>query len=486
MSSIKTSTARNVTYIGASHIIAMLLTILTVAVLARILTPEDFGIVSIGMIFMTLFTTIQDFGVLQAIIQRDSRVEESISVGLSIRWIIAVVLAVIVIGFSGVIADFYDNSAITLVVIVMTLNLFVQPIAFSSLVLMTRQLKFSQIAIASVMQYVIQAVISIALAFMGFSYWSMVIGTLASSISFVLVMRFYENTIFRPRIEARLAKELMGFGAHLLVVGLMAFVIFNIDQLVIGKVLGVIVLGYYYMAVKFGRTLGEQISNTVNKVLYPTMARIKDSIERLKAAYIQSLRMIAIMAVPICLGVSALSPLLVPVVLGVGWDAAVAPIAILSFQGLLQALIPPASAVLMSIGKPKYMSAIATVQAALMVAAVYPAAVLWGVNGVCILTTSLSLGVMIYFLVIFSRIFKVAFFGMFRPLVPALASGFVTYALLFWSVSIVASSLFWLVALSAAGAGIYFACLYAFSGGRDVRDVVALVKGVISRKKSPL
>lgn len=484
MSSLKTITVRNVSYIGAAQFIVIVLTILTISVLARILTPEDFGIVGIGMIFVALFTSIQDFGVMQAIIRRDSRLEESISVGFGLRWIIATILAVIVIVFSKFIADFYGNPAITLVLIVMTLNLFIQPIAFSSLVLLTKRLNFSLIAIASIVQHIVLAIVSITLALLGFSYWSMVIGTLSGSASYVLVLRYYENAFFRPKMDIRLAKELMGFGIHLLVVGLMAFVIFNIDQLVIGKILGVVSLGIYYIAIKFGRALGEQISGTVNMVLFPTMVRFKDSIEQLKTAYMQSLRMIATMAVPLCLGISALSPVLVSVILGDGWQDAEAPIAILSFQGLLQALIPPAANVLLSIGKPKYMSMVATVQAIIIVAAVYPMTVLWGINGVCVLTTLLSLGVMICLLLIFSRIFKVVFVEMLRPLIPALASGFIMYLLLFLSVSIVAASPFWLVTLSVMGMGVYLVCLHVFSAGRDVRDFVGLVRSVLTRKKN--
>jgi PST family polysaccharide transporter len=474
---------RNVSYIGASQIIVLLLTILTMTVLARMLTPEDFGIVSIGMIFMALFASVQDFGVMQAIVQRDSRIEESISVGLALRWIIAAILAALVIGLSSLIADFYGIPAISLVLIVMSLNLFVQPVAFSSQVLLTRRLSFSSIAVATIAQVVVLAVVSIALALLDFSYWSLVIGSLSGSVALVLVLRYYENSASRPAIETRLAKELLGFGKHLLVTGLMAFVIFNIDQLVIGKVLGIVALGIYFMAVKFGRTIGEQISGTVNKVLFPTMARIKDSVELLEASYAQSLRMIAILAVPLSLGVSVLSPLFVEVVLGKGWLDASVPIAILSFQGLLNALIPPAANVLVSIGKPRYMSVQATVQAVVMVAAVYPVTILWGINGVCVLTTALSFAVMVYYLVVFSSIFKVGFVQMLLPMVPALASGLATYALLFVTVMLVEASSFWLVAFAVLGATVYFALLHLSSRGRDLRDFLGLLHGAFPQRR---
>lgn len=485
MSSLRTRTVRNVSHIGASQLIVLLLTILSMTVLARMLTPEDFGIVSIGMIFMALFSSIQDFGVMQAVVQRDSRIEESISVGLALRWIIAAILAALVIGLSSFIANFYGISAISLVLIVLSLNLFVQPVAFPSQVLLTRRLDFSPIALSTIVQVVVLTVVSIALALLDFSYWSLVIGSLCGSAALVLVLRYYESSVFRPVIETSLAKELLGFGQHLLVTGLMVFVIFNVDQLVIGRVLGITALGFYFMAVRFGRSIGEQISWTVNRVLFPTMARIKDSIEQLKEAYAQSLRMIAIVTVPLSVGISALSPLFVESILGKGWLEASIPIAILSFQGLLNSLIAPAANVLISIGKPKYMSVQSTVQAAVMVTAVYPIAVQWGINGVCVFTTMLSFGVMVYFMLVFSKVFGVGFVQMLRPMTPALVSGLATYSLLFVSVKLVEMSLFWLATLTALGVATYLVCLHLFSRGRDLCDFIDLLRGTFFRRRMP-
>ena len=476
LSTLETRTVRSISYTAASQIAALLLTLLTITILARVLTPEDFGIVSIGMLFMTLFASIQDFGVAPAVIQRDARIEDSISVGLSLRWIIAGMLFLAIVGFSPMISDFYDNPAIMPVIIVMSSNLFIQPIAFSSYILLNRRLEFSKLAISSVVQCMATTVVSVCLALLNFSYWSIVIGSLSGSVSLVLAMRYYERTSFRPRIDKKLMQELLEFGLHLLVVALMAFVIFSVDQMVVGKVLGIVALGVYFVSIRLGRTLGEQISGAVNRVLFPTMARMKDSLEHLKVGYVQSLRMIAMIAVPLSLGLSALSPLFVSVVLGQRWVAASVPIAIISFQGLLNALITPAMNVLISIGKPKYMSIQASIQAAAMVVAIYPVAILFGINGVCFLTASLSLGVLVYYLVVFSRFFKEEFIEIIRPMAPPLLSGFMTYAVLVLSVFLVPTSAFWLVTLSLSGAALYIVALHFSSKGRDVRDLLGLFK----------
>jgi O-antigen/teichoic acid export membrane protein len=150
--------------------------------------------------------------------------------------------------------------------------------------------------------------------------------------------------------------------------------------------------------------------------------------------------------------------------------------AIISFQGLLLALITPASNVLISIGKPKFLSIQASIQAAAMVVAIYPAAILFGINGVCVLTTSFSLGVLVYYVVILSRIFNEKFIEIIRPMAPPLLSGFVTYAVMVLLVSLVPASAFWLVSLSLSGAALYIVVLHFSSKGRDVRDLLGLLK----------
>lgn len=477
MSSLRTRTFRNISYIGLAQITVLVLVFVMITILARLLTPEDFGIASLGMIMIALFATVQDFGITQAVIQRDTRVEDSIAVGLSIRWTIAVVLLIAIVLLSDPISQFYENAAIAPVLIVMSANLFVQPIAFPPLVMLSRRLEFRRIGVGTVAQYGTMAFVSIGLALAGFTYWSIVWGSLAGSVAYVATLRYYQSSRIRPMIDKGLAKELLGFGTHLLVAGLMAYVIFNIDQLVIGKVLGVAVLGIYFIAVRFGRTFGEQVSATVNKVLFPTMARMKESSDSLRTGYVESLRMISVVVVPLSVGLAALSPVFVDVVLGDDWSAAVFPITILSLQGLLNALIPPAASVLAAIGKPKYMSVQATVQAGIMIVLIYPVASGYGIDGVCVLTASLSLGVIAYFILVFSRIFGSSPAEIVRPMMPAVVSGAITFAFLFAAVQFTDPSASWLAVLSVAGACLYLGCLHLLSRGRDLRDLFNLVKG---------
>lgn len=447
-----------------------------IIVLAKILTPADFGVVGTGTIFMALFMTVQNFGILQAVVQRDTRIEDSISAGLTIRWLIGGSIAFTVIIFSPMISDFFGNAAISPVLIVLSLNLFIPIFGFSSQVLLTRSLDFYHLALAGIMQSIVTFFFSVGTAMIGFSFWSLVIGTISGSIAYVVALRKFNNAHFKPKLDMNLMKEIIRFGGHVLITNIMAFVIFNFDQIAIGKMLGLTSLGIYLIAIKFGRLLGEQIAGTVNRVLFPTMARIKDNISLLRNGYILSLRMIAIASVPLSFGLSALSHFFIVLILGPSWISAVIPLSILAFQGLLNALITPAGNVLVSIGKPKHMSIPATYQAIAIVVGIYPAVQLYGINGACLWTTFVSLGVLLYILVVLSKNLGVSIFEVARPMMPALASGTIMFFFLILTTQIIPSTIVTFIAEAIAGLLLYIGFLHLFSKGRDVRDFLSMMK----------
>ena len=468
-------------YVAISQGIALILNVAALAILAGILSPTDFGIAGVGMIFFNLLYYVQDFGVQSAIIQRDSRIDDSISSGLALRLMFSCILFAAIALSTPLISDFFEEPETSLVIIVMTLNLFILAVGFPAQITVTRALRFSRIAIAGVAQYVLFALVSVFLALLGFSYWSIVLGTLTGSAAFVAVLVNYERRFFKPKWDPGLIRELVGFGKHLFVISLMAFVIFNVDQVIVAKVIGVAMLGIYVLAVRFGRSLGDQVTGAVNRVLFPTMARIKDEPQRLRTGYLQSLRMISIVVAPLTMGISAVSPFFVDVILGPNWDEAIAPIAILAFQGLFNSLTAPAMNVLTSIGKPRIMSMQAVAQAVLIAIGAYPAAVLFGVNGVCALTTIVSAGVVVYYILVFSRLFNSAPSEVASPMIRPIASGIIMFALV-WAVSLTLSTnVVSLLILVGLGVIAYFSALYYLSNGNDVRDLRNLIRGTISR-----
>lgn len=469
-------------YVAIAQVIAVLLNFVTLSVLANLLTTDEMGVIGIGLVFMSLLYSLQDFGIMTTIVQRDSRIEESISTGIGLRWISSSLLLASIFIAAPLFSGFFDNKEVPLVLAVLSLNLFVLVLAFASQTMMLRNLRFRWLSISTVAQYIVMSSTTIGLAILGFSYWSIVFGSILGTTALVIVSNYLQRAPNRPGLDTDLAGELLRFGKYLLVNALMVFIIFNIDQIVIARALGVASLGIYFIAVRFGRTLGEQIAVTLNRVFLPTMSRMKSDLQRLRDSYATALRMIAVVTVPATMGMAALSPLVVGVLLGPQWQEAIVPLAILSFQGLMSAFIPPASGLLTAIGKPKFLSMQSTVQALILVIGAYPIALAFGLVGVSAFATGLSICVFAYLMHITCSALGARTLDVLRGMIPALASGLVMFSIVYFAANNVATSAPLLVLLAIVGIGIYVVLLHLLSGGRDLRDAIALARAIIYRK----
>ena len=478
------STAKNVSYIGASQLLVLVLNFVTLTVLANLLSTEDMGIIGVALVFLSLLYNIHDFGIMPAVIQRDTRVDESISSAISLRWIVSAVLLASVVATAPMLSEYLGVSDLTTVMLVLVSNLMILNFAFAPQARMTRGLRLSQLAVASAVQSVVLTAVVIWLAVFDYSYWSFVLGSVAGTAGYVICLNLYERTSHAPGKDFGLAKELLSYGKHLLATGLMVFLIFYVDQIAIAGVLGLASLGIYFVAVRFGRTIGEQIALTLNRVLFPTMARIKEDVELIKKGFVQSMRMISIVATPACFSLSALSPLVVRVLLGPEWIPAVFPLSVICFQGFVSAMLPPANSVIMAVGKPRYLTIQSSSQAVALIVLIYPVARYWGIDGVAVLTTALSLCFLGYLLTVVRSIFQSGMMNIMKPLVPSIASGTIMFILLAGLVILLPSNVIVLIGLVLLGLLVYVVTLYATSGGRDLRDAIELAKTMFSGQSS--
>lgn len=467
---------------GASQVLIVALNFITLTVLANLLTTEDMGIISIALVFLSLLYNIHDFGIMSAVIQRDTRVEESIAAAISLRWIISAVLIVSVVVLSPILSDLMGISDLWLVMVVLCVNLIALNFAFAPQAKLSRDLSFSHLAIANTAQAALLAIVAIPLAVIDGSYWSFVLGSLAGTAGYVLTLNIFRKASSAPSKDLALGKELLAYGKHLLTSGLMMFVIVYVDQIVIAGALGVATLGIYFIAVRFGRTIGEQIALTINRVLFPTLSRVKDDLGLMKRGFVQSLRIISIVATPIAAGMSAASPLIVKVLLGPEWIPAIFPLSVLCFHGLANALSPSAANVIMAVGKPKYMAIQAGAQAASIVILIYPAAYYFGIDGVAVLSTALALCFMAYLWWVSASILKSGVREIIRPAVPSLLSGAVMFVPSAWLAHELPADLLSLIGVLAFAALLYVAVLYAMTRGRDVKDAIDLAKTMFSRR----
>ncbi len=480
VSSLRVRTAKNVSYLGASQLLIVALNLITLTVLANLLSAEDMGIIGIALVFLSLLYNIHDFGVMSAVIQRDTRVDESISAGITLRWIISAILMVSVLAVSPVLSDLTGIPDLWIVLVILSVNLLAVNFAFAPQARISRELRFSHMAIANTVQAAVLAGVAIPLALLDWSYWSFIFGSVAGTAGYVICLNLFRRESHAPSKDLALAKELLAYGKHLLASGLMMFAIVYADQIAIAGAMGVATLGVYFVAVRFGRNFGEQIALTINRVLFPTLARIKEDLESVKRGLVQSLRIISIVATPIAAGMSAASPLIIKVLIGPEWIAAIFPLSVLCYHGLATALTPSATNVLMAIGKPKYLTIQTGGQAVVLFILIFPVAHYFGIDGVAVLTTVLSICFLGYLLWVVASELQSRILDIMRPAMPSLLSGVIMFVPTAYLAVLLPVNPLSLIGLLGFAGLLYVAVLQVTSKGKDVKEALDLVRTMFS------
>lgn len=339
---------------AAAQAIKIGIQFLSVVILARMLVPEDFGLVaSVGPIiaFVGLF---QNLGLQQAIIQRPAIGRQQLN---QVFWISALAgfcCTAAIAALSPAVSVFYGDARMTGITLAAALPLLLGSLAALPLALMNRNLRFGQLAVNDVATSAAGLAAAIAAAYAGLGYWSLVIGPAVGAA--VTLLGAWLATGWTPgRPDLKVEREILSFGANLTGFNLVNFFSRNLDNILIGKFSGPVELGYYDRAYKLLLFPLQNINQPLSRLMVPLLSRIQDDKPRFRDLYLRTNWLLAFITVP---GIAALTIAAEPVVgilFGERW-LAVAPIfAWLGIAGLMQPVSSTTGWIFICQGKTRMM-----------------------------------------------------------------------------------------------------------------------------------
>lgn len=323
---------------AAAQVTRQLTRVVLIVVLARELSPAEYGLAGMVLVFSTLVMVFADLGLGAALVQRPGIDELDRS---TVFWTAAAAgLAFTLGGFAlaAPVAAFFGEPEVAPLFRGLSVAFLITAIGSTHVALFTRELDFRRLALRQMAAAIIGACGGIALALAGAGAWAIIGQQLVvATTSTVLV---WSLASWRPRLRfsLRRLRTLGRFGANVFGTRLMFYVERNSDNLLVGKVLGSSALGVYGLAYTIMLVPLEQIGGPIAEVLFPALARIQDDLKRLRAAWLRAVRLLAAVVAPLMLGLIALAPDLVHVVLGPRWSAVTPVIQILAWVGLHQSL----------------------------------------------------------------------------------------------------------------------------------------------------
>ena len=430
--SLKTKTIRGLIWTATSNFGQQGIQFVVTIILARLLTPKDFGIIGIAWIFIGLAAVINQLGIGSAIVQRKDIEEAHLSSAFWANIIMGIILCLLTIIFAPVIASFFKNQQVTRVLQVLSLIFILGSLRIVPNSLLIRDLFFNKLAYVNISALFISGLISIILAFSGYGVWSLVWGRLINVIVGLILIWFLVS--WRPLFyfNVKKFKELFLFGINVLGTNLVTHLQKNSDYFIVGKYLGASSLGIYTMAYNMVTLPQRKLSTIITSVAFPAFSKIQDEPEKIREGFFTMISSISFVTFPILAGLCAVAPEFVKVILGNKWISAIRPIQILCIPGALYSIGTTVGSVFYAKGRPDLEFKCDIINFSILLCLLL-FGIRFGILGVCIAVLISSVIGFFMFFGILSRLIQISFLQIFH----AIATNTAVSSLMFISVYII-------------------------------------------------
>ncbi len=379
---LKKETAKGVAWSGIDKIANGGIQFLANIVLARMLTPKDFGLLAIIAIFVQISQTFIDSGFGNALIQKKDRSQTDYSTVFFFNLALSFGFYVILFFCAPLIADFFDNEKLTSLTRVVGLNLIIGALVSVHKTRLTVQLRFKIQAVISLISSCVSAIVAIWMAYRGYGVWSLVALTITSiSVQMVLI---YILIKWRPSLEfSKTAfRSLFSYSSKLLGASLIHLLYRNIYPIIIGKRFSPVELGYFNRADTFAMYPPYMIGSVISRVAFPIFSRIQDDNARLRNAYSKYIVFASLIIFPILIGLLVLAEPLTLLILKEKWLPMVPMLQILCIDWMTDHLCTINLNVLYVKGRSDLAFKLEIIKKSLALG-IFFVSLYWGIIGVC-------------------------------------------------------------------------------------------------------
>lgn len=320
-------TAQSVCTLGMTFVIQL--------VLARMLAPEDFGIIAITTVFMTLANTVIETSFSSSVIQRDNLNNKLTSSIFYANLVLSIAVYAVLFFAAPVISAFYEEPVLVSVLRVQGLRVVVSGLYSVPQAFLNRKMKFRHLFFCSFAGSVAQAVTGLAMAYAGMGVWALVVSTLASSVVAGILMIIIEP--WKPELffSFRLVKDALSFSSNVLAIRVLRKLFYNIRVLAIGKVYDTQILGFFNKGFQFPSTAMTVVDGSLTSVAFTSLSKLQNDKEKLLSSLRQYVRVLMFICTPMMVGMALVAEPMVVVLLTDKWIDCVPFVQIVCFTQLL-------------------------------------------------------------------------------------------------------------------------------------------------------
>ena len=321
-SSLKDKTVRGVGWSAADSFLGQGVSFLVGIVLARLLSPSEYGLIGIVTIFTTILTGFVDSGFSSALIRKKDISNDDYNTMFLTNMVMSVLMFVILFFCAPLIADFFEREELTLLTRVMGLILIIQALSIVQNTYLTKKIDFKTKTKASLIAAVISGIAGISTALLDFGVWALVIQQLTNQIVNTLCLWIFNRYIPHLKFYKENFGYMWGFGWKLMLSGFLDRLWQQLYQTVVGKCYSPETLGQYTRAKQYAQIFSANFTSIISRVTYPALAEIQDDKERLREGYRKIIKLSMFVTAVCMISMGAVSEPLIYCMIGEQWQQA--------------------------------------------------------------------------------------------------------------------------------------------------------------------
>ena len=472
--SLKNKTVKGVAWTSLDQVTALTLGFIVEVILARLLSPSDYGLLAMIAVFNAVALTFVNSGFSSALVRKPDMNDNDTTTAFCFNIIVGIVTAAILCLMAPYVAIFYDKPILTSLLRAESLILIILSFSVVQFSQLSRTLDFKSKMIVNLTAQITAGVVSITAAYHGFGVWSLVLKHIVNSV--ITVIMLWVMSPWRPRgkWDKKSLKYLWGYGSKLLASGLLNTVFGNIYPIVIGKFFSASELGYYGRARGYAGLPSHGLTTVLQQVTFPVLSKIQDETQRLADSYRRMLRFSVFVLFPIMIGMAALAYPLVVTLVTEKWAPCVPYLQVVCFASMWYPVHAINLNLLQVKGRSDLFLKLEIIKKAIVVIAVF-VCVPFGVMGICvgaIFTSLISLVINTYYT---GKLINVGFFRQMRDMTPTLIASLIIGAVVYFVVMPFDNNIVKLVIGIPVGMALYLAIAWFFKMP-ELKEAIDIIK----------
>lgn len=355
MTSIKKSLTTGIFYTTLARYSGIIVSIIIGAVLARLLTPDEFGVVALVTVFASFFNLLSEFGLGAAVIQNQSLSDEDVQSIFSFSILLGFLLSGLFFLAASLIATFYNKTELINVSRLLSLSILFYSLQIIPKALYIKALKFKQIGIISLSIQFFSGMIAITMAYKGFSYYALVIQSILVSGISLIVFYLFAPVKVALKIKICAIKKIIRFSSFQFMFNFINYFSRNADNLLIGKFFGSAPLGYYDKSYRLMMMPVANLTHVITPVLMPVLSRYQDDKKTIYNTYLKVIKILATIGFPLSVFLYFSASEIIYIIYGPQWTESIPIFKLLALTVGLQMILSSTGSIFQAINRTDIM-----------------------------------------------------------------------------------------------------------------------------------